>query len=249
MSKETFLCGFVLALASLLFLILAPGTLSLVFVALTVAATALGFYLGIFRISSFNQAFINARQELVRARTVQAENMWLALRQVPALFGCKPLDRVFDRYRHDVDAARKAKAPVLPDLEDYLNESFVGLRSWRGVVLQIPAVLTGLGIMGTFVGLIVGVGGVGFSSVTAAINGVETLLSGIEIAFYTSIVGLSLSILFNMMYRILWNIMLGNLQSFTLLFQELVIPSADDQERDQRLAFQAQVLQLLGKAR
>lgn len=245
MPKETVLCGFVLALASILFLILSPGALSLAFVLLIVAICAAAFVFGIFRVSRFNQALMLGRDEVLRARSVQADDVWLALRPVSRPFSQKDLDHVFDRYKHDVEAARKSGEPILPDVEDYVNEELVGLRTWRGVILQIPAVLTGIGILGTFVGLIIGVGGVGFSSVTAAINGVETLLAGIEVAFYTSIAGLSLSILFNLMYRMVWNVMLRNMEHFTIDFHDCVIPSVEVQERNERLAFQRKVVELL----
>lgn len=245
MPKETVLCGFAFAVVSGLLLVAAPGMMSAAFVVVMIAATALAFWVGIHRVARFNQAFRRAAHEVFRAQEVQAEEVWLVVRQNPRLFGFSVLDAVFGRYRKDVDAVRLSGGLVVPDVEDYINEDTVALSTWRGVVLQVPGILTGIGILGTFVGLIVGVGGVGFSSVTAAINGVQTLLAGIEVAFFTSIAGLIFSILFNIAYRIVWNVMVRNLQQFTLDFQALVVPSAEAQELRSAQAYRSRVVELL----
>lgn len=242
---ETILCAFVLVLASVLLCVMAPGLMSLLFVLLMVAITAVAFVFGIARVSSYDRAFIRASREVKRATTVQAQEVWQVIRAGGDLFKNEKLDRTFDRYRADVDQARAESTGILPDIEDYVNIETVGLSTWRGVVLQVPSVLTGIGILGTFVGLIIGVGGVSFSSVTAAINGVESLLAGIQIAFYTSIAGLSLSILFNLAYRIMWNIMARNLRRFTLDFQDAVIPSTDAQDLLSQQEYRRQVVSLL----
>lgn len=47
--------------------------------------------------------------------------------------------------------------------------------------------LTGLGILGTFVGLLLGLRGISFVTVEAALGSVQSILAGINTAFYTSI--------------------------------------------------------------
>ena len=91
--------------------------------------------------------------------------------------------------------------------DDYINEDILALLTWYNVVSILPGTLTGLGILGTFIGLILGINTIGFGSVDAALESVQGLLKGINIAFYTSISGVILSILFNISYSILRNIL------------------------------------------
>lgn len=110
------------------------------------------------------------------------------------------MDKDFNLYKGLVADRKKNPFGVLPDIEDTYNEDAISLKIWRGAVNQIPETLTGIGILGTFVGLIIGVGSIGFSSVTAAVSSLKMVIDGIEIAFYTSIAGIILSICFNLIY-------------------------------------------------
>ena len=105
--------------------------------------------------------------------------------------------------------------------------------------------LTSLGILGTFVGLIIGIRGIGFSTVNAALSSVETLLSGIHVAFYTSICGVILSLLFNIVYRMAWNVMMRDLSVFTESFHKNVVPPVADQARYREGRSMRQITELL----
>lgn len=59
----------------------------------------------------------------------------------------------------------------------------------------------------------------------------QTLLGGIQVAFYTSIACVILSLLFNIIHRITWNVMTRNLGMFTEEFHKNVIPPVDEQLR------------------
>lgn len=69
----------------------------------------------------------------------------------------------------------------------------MNLRYWGSV----PSILVGTGILGTFVGLAFGIGGFDTSDVDAVQKSVERLLGGMSTAFWSSIAGMSCSILFN----------------------------------------------------
>ena len=62
-------------------------------------------------------------------------------------------------------------------------------------------------------------------------DSIELLLRGIGTAFYTSIVGVILSILFNIAYRLVWNIMLREMNLFVEQFHTYIQPSAEEQIR------------------
>src|SRR5699024_296083 len=58
-----------------------------------------------------------------------------------------------------------------------------------------------------------------------------TLFEGIRVAFYTSISGVILSVLFNIIYKFLWNIMIRVLGMFIASFLRNIIPSVEKQQR------------------
>lgn len=72
-------------------------------------------------------------------------------------------------------------------------ESHVNLRLY----LALPNILVGIGVLGTFIGLVSGIGGFETESVDGVRESIAELLAGMSTAFYTSIFGMLGSILFN----------------------------------------------------
>ena len=107
----------------------------------------------------------------------------------------------------------------------------MALRTWQNVVGHIPSMMTGLGVLGTFIGLMVGVRRIGFSSISAALISVQELTQGIETAFHTSIAGIIFSIIFNALYQVTWNTTMRALGLFVEEFHQNVIPSVEEQDR------------------
>ena len=93
---------------------------------------------------------------------MQASMPWIAVSQMEAFFGQKLLDRLFDEYKRKAEEERK-NGMVVEDIDEMINEDELALRSWQGVVLQIPGTLTGLGLLGTFIGLLAGIGSIQIS--------------------------------------------------------------------------------------
>ena len=80
--------------------------------------------------------------------------------------------------------------------EDRLLGQSLNLRFWNSV----PALLVGLGILGTFVGLVWGLipfSGIDFQQTEEIRKAIEKLLSGVSTAFVTSVWGMLVSLLFN----------------------------------------------------
>lgn len=120
---------------------------------------------------------------------------------------------------------------IVSDLDEVLNEDVLALHTWKGVIAQLPGTLTGLGILGTFVGLLLGLRGISFVTVEAALGSVQSILAGINTAFYTSIAGVILSILFNITNNVLRTIMNRETGLFLEEFHKSVIPTTDEQAR------------------
>jgi hypothetical protein len=74
-------------------------------------------------------------------------------------------------------------------LHQYLN-----LRFWYGV----PGTLVGFGILGTFVGLTIGIAGFNINTIDNIKKSIQMLLSGMGTAFVSSVWGMMLSIIFSL---------------------------------------------------
>ena len=90
------------------------------------------------------------------------------------------------------------------NVEDYINDDTVTHGPGNATLAElIPGLLTSLGILGTFMGMMRGLSGLDFSNSDAIIEGIPVLLDGMKFAFGTSVAGVSCSIVFNMLNRIL----------------------------------------------
>jgi hypothetical protein len=73
--------------------------------------------------------------------------------------------------------------------EDRLLTDALNLRFWNSV----PSLLVGIGILGTFVGLVLGLRGFNVEDTKT----IQTLLGGMQTAFISSVVGMSVSLVFS----------------------------------------------------
>lgn len=222
----------------------APDNVSTVFIVMMEIIVFAGILLGIVPLVQYYRAFETGLENIERALEVQTSSTWAVMVQIEDFFHQRTLDGLFRDYQEKIQVQRES-GQALTDIEDYINEDVLALRSWQNVVAQIPGSLTGLGILGTFIGLIIGIRGIGFSSVEIALSSVQTLLSGIQVAFYTSIAGMILSLLFNIIYRITWNILRRNLGLFVEEFHKNVIPPIADQMRYREQKELKQITELL----
>ena len=209
---------------------LAPDTLSMLILLVMCGVLAMGFLLGMLPSMTLSMGFYTARRNIDQALEVQSTEPWYAMFKLDAPFRQRELDKMFRLYRDEAERQNE-DGEVVSDIEDWISEDMLGLRTWQGLVAQVPGILTGLGIIGTFVGLLMGIGSIGFSSLEAALESVAALLSGIETAFYTSIAGVILSIIFNIFYRVLWNTMLREYGLFCEYFHRMIVPMAEKQLR------------------
>ena len=222
----------------------APDRVSMVFIVIMEAIVFIGVILGVMPVIQYDRGFEKGLENIERALEVQTNSTWSVIAQNDELFQQRTMDELFRDYQEKVQGQRES-GQVLADVSDYINDDILGMRSWQSVITQIPGTLTGLGILGTFIGLIIGIQGIGFSSVNAALTSVQTLLAGIQIAFYTSIAGVILSLVFNIIYRITWNVMLRNLGLFTEEFHKNVIPPVEEQLRYRERKEIKQITELL----
>lgn len=210
---------------------LAPDILSMVILGIMTLVLVFGFVTGIMRSLLYVGGFRRCRESIEKATEVQTDETWLAVFAIENIFGQNDLDTKFREYKAAVEQQKEEKE-TLSDIEEYINDEYLSICTWRTLNLQIPGTMTGLGILGTFIGLLTGIGFIEFSTVDAALESISVLLAGIRTAFYTSVAGVILSILFNMLDHTIWNIMMREYDLFIDTFHRLVFASTEDQERN-----------------
>ncbi len=90
------------------------------------------------------------------------------------------------------------------NVEDYVNDDTVVHGPGNAQLAELlPSLLTSLGILGTFMGMMSGLSSLDFSNAAGIMDSIPNLLEGMRFAFGTSVVGVSCSIIFNMINRIL----------------------------------------------
>lgn len=110
------------------------------------------------------------------------------------------------------------------NVEDYINDDTVTHGPGNAPLAElIPGLLTSLGILGTFMGMMRGLSGLDFSNSDAIIEGIPVLLSGMRFAFGTSVAGVSCSIVFNMLNRILQGSSYRAIDDFVECFTSLAM--------------------------
>ncbi len=222
----------------------APDILSMIIIGVMVAVIVLAAAIGLLKMISFTRAFRTGRDTIQQELISPDESAWTALQGLEEMFHQKSLDTIFDEYREKIRFQRESEQ-TLNELDDYINEESIAIRSWNSVVAQVPGTLTGIGVLGTFIGLLMGIGQVGFTSTEAALQSVQELLAGINVAFFTSIAGIILSILFNILYRTIWNITTREMYLYLDEFHKYVIPTVEEQERYKEQLHREYVLERL----
>lgn len=111
------------------------------------------------------------------------------------------------------------------DTREYINEeSVIDKPGHTQLAELIPGLLTSLGILGTFMGLMQGLSSVDFSNAEGTIQSIPQLLSGMRFAFATSVAGIACSLLFNMLNRMAAGRAMRALDNFEDAFYELAMP-------------------------
>lgn len=230
MKKIIVLLSAFFAVVCVLFMVFSPDYLTMAVVGVMTIAVALGLIFGIVPIILYSRGFRQGCVSIDKALDKNADYIWTAVESEKPFFEQKLLDKLFEEYLAKVKK-QSDKGIVISDIEDVINEDMLSVHSWRGAVLQISGILTALGLLGTFLGLVSGISSVAFGSAEATIESIENLLQGIATAFYTSIAGVIISILFNVAYRLIWNVAIREMQIFHDKFHTYIQPSTEEQVR------------------
>lgn len=202
----------------------------------------------VYRLACVGNGFDKARKKLQEEGTAEKVKVYLTQdgSESVDLFEHKSLKAAFEAYRDDVlHLAKLDTASPYNDIRDYFHAEYIDSISFGAICDLIPGTMTGLGLLGTFWGLVVGVGGLDVNSTEGLLNGIDGLLKGMNTAFLTSIVGVIASLVFSFLYKGVYGATLRKIEGFVDVFQEKNLDRADDRPENMLLSYQHQQTEVM----
>ena len=141
-------------------------------------------------------------------------------------FGNRRLDERYGAYVREMRRLQ-AQNSLTADcrIEDYINEELLYTAVNKPFCDQLGGIMSGLGILFTFIGLVYGLRNFDASTVDVMQSSTQALMAGIKIAFLTSIFGLIYSLLIGLSYKKLMRDSTAVLYKFQDTFTEYVRPT------------------------
>ncbi len=158
-------------------------------------------------------------------KEANGKSLWGNYKDNNRVFEEEELQAAFDKYRMRMKGAKsKRGAGVSCDLEEYINEDLLDRVGMNFFNSGVSGTLTGLGILGTFLGLSMGLGAFSGDDIFTISDNVGSLLSGMKVAFHTSVYGILFSLVFNIVYRSIMADAYEVLNEFLAVFRQTVQP-------------------------
>lgn len=205
-----------------------------VFLGIMVLIYLSGLFGGMFRMNNLSEAFCHATDELASLFQTPGKKDTKSLSYLEKIFLHQYLDKKMNEFTSCMGEAKEG----IGDIEDYINEDELGLYIHKRILEMIPDILTSLGILGTFVGLVWGLKNFSPNDYEAMTSSVASLVEGIKVAFLTSIYGISLSIVYTYGMKSEYSNMTEKMQAFLDRFHGYVLPTAENESRNLLVASQ-----------
>lgn len=168
--------------------------------------------------------------------------LWEIYRAKGKVFGDDVLDEAYYRYQKKMNSYQTKHGLMGScDIEDYIHEELLNQVGMNYYNSAISGTMTGLGILGTFIGLSIGLGSFNGNDIYTISDNVGPLLSGMKVAFHTSVYGILFSLVFQFAHRGLMADAYDKLQDFLAAFRECVEPVVNNTDDNAKamLVYQA----------
>lgn len=174
---------------------------------------------------------------LERYKKNESKNLWADIQEEKDLFREENLKKAFGKYCLRIQNSRSEKGYINAcDIEEYINEELIEKVGSNYFNSGISGTLTGLGILGTFVGLSLGLGAFNGDDIYTISDNVGPLLSGMKVAFHTSVYGILFSLVFNFVYRSIMSDAYEKLEQFLNIYRQCALPPAIGSEESNAAA-------------
>lgn len=211
---------------------------NIIFLSLILLLYLVGVVIGFFRIYNLTVYFSHASDMITSLRSDRKLDV---PSKVNLLKGYLKIDKKLDEFVTDL---RKSQSGIC-DVEDYVNADEVDSLVHKWYLDLVPDIMSSLGILGTFVGLVWGLRAFDTSGLDTMTSSVSELINGIKVAFLTSIYGLTFSLTFQYSMNKGYSILLNKVQDFLDRFHTCVVPSAEIDAQNRMVHSQKGQLEML----
>lgn len=170
------------------------------------------------------------------------KNLWGSYQNRTNLFQRKELKEAYLKYLMRMQNCHTRRGYMTScDIEEFFNEDLLDKVGMTFFNSGIAGTLTGLGILGTFLGLSMGLGSFNGDDIYTISDNVGPLLSGMKVAFHTSVYGIFFSLVFSFVYRGIMADAYGKLDEFLTVFRQCAMPPqvTEEENSSAMLVYQA----------
>lgn len=195
-----------------------------------------------FRLNRLTDKLLDEADKIYKAYDGGDHKLWETYRTKSKVFEDDVLDEAFYRYQKKMNSFQTRHGLMgRCEIEDYLNEDLLNQVGMNYYNSAISGTMTGLGILGTFIGLSIGLGSFNGNDIYTISDNVGPLLDGMKVAFHTSVYGILFSLVFQFAYRSLMADAYDKLQEFLAAFRECVEPMVNNTDDNTKamLVYQA----------
>ena len=160
------------------------------------------------------------------------KSIWSSYAEKKDVFANPALKQAFIKYQARMKGYRNRHGySNVCDIDEFINEDLLDRVGMNFFNSGISGTMTGLGILGTFLGLSMGLSSFSGENIYTISDNVGPLLSGMKVAFHTSVYGIFFSLVFNFVYRSIMQDAYEKLENFQNAFKQFSMPevaSADE---------------------
>lgn len=201
------------------------------------------------QLNRVTDALVFAADELEDKYQAAQKNLWPEYRKKQNVFPSPILNVQFGKYQKRIASHTTPKGIIMDvcPLEEYINEDLLDQAGRTYFNSAVSGTLTGLGILGTFLGLTMGMSSFSGNDIFTISDNIAPLLDGMKVAFHTSVYGIFFSLIFTFVYRSLMADAYEKLAHFLAAFREYAAPTASntDENMSAMLIYQANMANAL----
>lgn len=209
-----------------------------------IVAIIFGFAISKFSIGySLQKALSQATSKIKEDARADRRYLWDQYKKEPGggLFQNDILTPQYQKFLAEMKRLEKFRnADYKCDIEDFINKEYVDASMKKNILNLVSGTMTGLGILGTFVGLSFGLQYFNTGTSEEITNSIAPLMDGIKVAFHTSVYGMVFSLVFSFVYKASMEAVYVQLDEFLTTFNTYVLgDSVNDNESTMREMIQA----------
>ncbi len=169
--------------------------------------------------------------------------LWNSYKEQEINFGVGVLNRRYNEYQREMKRlSLNVENGYRCSIEDYINRDLIDKAIDRSLMNLVAGTMTGLGILGTFIGLSFGLQSFSTGTAREISDSIGPLMEGIKVAFHTSIYGMVFSLCFHYVYKRKLEDANRAVDCFLDVHQRYVIPDNQNDGINMLLAYQRLLL-------